>query len=93
MQKLSGNGIAFIEIDGELIEYELAAGEQLLVDSGLGTCWGGYLCRIVNLCDDLKSALHLPEGHRVYGVLMAGMPDERYLHVPYRPAADIEWVE
>ena len=34
MQKLSGNGIAFIEIDGELIEYELAAGEQLLVDSG-----------------------------------------------------------
>ena len=34
MQKLSGEGIAFVEIDGELIEYELAAGEQLLVDSG-----------------------------------------------------------
>lgn len=34
MQKLSGNGVAFIEIDGELIEYELAAGQQLVVDSG-----------------------------------------------------------
>ncbi len=34
MQKLSGNGVAFVEIDGELIEYELAAGEQLVVDTG-----------------------------------------------------------
>lgn len=71
----------------------MTVAEQLLVDSGIGTCWGGYLCRMVNLCDDLKSALHLPQGHQVYGVLMAGMPNERYLHIPYRPAADIEWVE
>ncbi len=34
MQKLSGNGVAFLEIDGELIEYELAAGQQLVVDTG-----------------------------------------------------------
>lgn len=34
MQKLSGNGLAFAEIDGELIEYELAKGEQLVVDTG-----------------------------------------------------------
>ena len=34
MQKLSGNGIAFAEIDGDLIEYELAPGQQLLVDTG-----------------------------------------------------------
>ena len=34
MQKLSGNGTAFIEIDGELVEYDLAAGEQLVVDTG-----------------------------------------------------------
>ena len=34
MQKISGNGVAFIEIDGELVEYDLAAGEQLVVDTG-----------------------------------------------------------
>jgi len=34
MQRLSGNGIAFVEIDGELIEYELKAGQQIVVDTG-----------------------------------------------------------
>jgi uncharacterized protein (TIGR00266 family) len=34
MQRLSGNGIAFVEIDGELMEYELKPGQQLIVDSG-----------------------------------------------------------
>lgn len=34
MQRLSGRGTAFVEIDGELIEHTLATGEQLLVDTG-----------------------------------------------------------
>ncbi len=34
MQRLSGNGIAFIEIDGELMEYDLAPGQQMIVDTG-----------------------------------------------------------
>lgn len=34
MQKLSGNGTAFLELDGYAAEYELAAGEQLIVDTG-----------------------------------------------------------
>ncbi len=34
MQKLTGNGIAFAEVDGELVEYTLAPGEQLVVDTG-----------------------------------------------------------
>jgi len=34
MQRLSGNGTAFIEIDGELIEYELKPGQQIIVDTG-----------------------------------------------------------
>ncbi len=34
MQRLSGRGVAFAEIDGELIEYQLAAGQQLIVDTG-----------------------------------------------------------
>lgn len=34
MQRLSGHGIAFVEIDGELIEYELKPGQQIVVDTG-----------------------------------------------------------
>ncbi len=34
MQRLSGSGIAFAEIDGDLIEYQLEAGQQMLVDTG-----------------------------------------------------------
>ena len=34
MQKLSGRGLAFLESDGSAVEYELQAGQQLIVDSG-----------------------------------------------------------
>lgn len=34
MQKISGNGMVFLEIDGHCKEYELAAGESMLVDTG-----------------------------------------------------------
>ena len=34
MQKLSGSGTAFIEIDGSAVEYDLAAGQQLIVSTG-----------------------------------------------------------
>ena len=34
MQRLSGHGTAFIEIDGDLVEYDLRPGEQIVVDTG-----------------------------------------------------------
>ncbi len=34
MQKLSGHGTAFAEVDGELVAYELKAGQQMVVDTG-----------------------------------------------------------
>ena len=34
MQRLSGSGIAFIEIDGSTMEYNLAPGQQMLIDTG-----------------------------------------------------------
>ena len=34
MQKLSGQGIAFIEIDGSTVEYDLQPGQQIVVDTG-----------------------------------------------------------
>ena len=34
MQRLSGSGMAFIEIDGELVEYDLAPGQKMIIDTG-----------------------------------------------------------
>lgn len=34
MQKLTGHGVAFLEIDGYTVEYDLAPGERLIVDTG-----------------------------------------------------------
>ncbi|CUX22362.1 TIGR00266 family protein [Clostridium sp. C105KSO13] len=34
MQRLSGRGVAFIEIDGELVEYQLETGQKIIVDTG-----------------------------------------------------------
>ena len=34
MQRLSGNGIAFVELDGYIKEYELMPGQQLVIDTG-----------------------------------------------------------
>lgn len=34
MNKISGNGIILLEIDGETVEYDLAPGQQMIVDTG-----------------------------------------------------------
>ena len=34
MQKLSGNGMAFLEIDGYAVEYDLGPGQQMVIDTG-----------------------------------------------------------
>lgn len=34
MQKLSGSGTAFLEIDGSTVEYDLARGQSMIVDTG-----------------------------------------------------------
>lgn len=34
MQKLSGSGLAFLEIDGSAVEYDLVAGQSIIVDTG-----------------------------------------------------------
>ena len=34
MQRLTGSGTAFVEIDGDLVQYDLAPGQQMVVDTG-----------------------------------------------------------
>lgn len=43
MQKVSGSGIAFAEFDGHVVEYDLAAGQQIVVDTG-------YLAAMTSSC-------------------------------------------
>jgi len=67
--------------------------EELLNDAGLGTCWGGYFQRMSNAIPELKEALGIPKGHKVYTTLMVGLPDEHYSAIPHRPEAKIHWIE
>jgi len=34
LQKFSGNGMVFLEVDGDVIEYDLEEGEKLIIDQG-----------------------------------------------------------
>lgn len=43
MQKLSGQGVAFIEIDGYAVEYELLPGQSMVIDTG-------YLAAMTESC-------------------------------------------
>lgn len=43
LQKVSGNGIAFAEFDGHVVEYDLQPGQQIVVDSG-------YLAAMTTSC-------------------------------------------
>ena len=44
MQKISGNGTAFIEIDGHGVEYTLQAGQEMILDNG-------YLAAMEETCE------------------------------------------
>ena len=49
MQKLSGNGTAFVEIDGHVVEYDLADGQSMVIDTG-------YMAAMTDSCTmEIKS--------------------------------------
>ncbi len=43
MQKLSGNGTAFVEFDGDLVTYDLEPGQSMIIDTG-------YLAAMTSTC-------------------------------------------
>lgn len=62
MQRLSGSGIAFVEIDGELIEYDLQAGQQLVVDTGYVAGFESSVSMNIQQVSGLKNKLLGGEG-------------------------------
>ena len=62
MQRLSGNGIAFLEIDGSTMEYDLASGQQMLIDTGYLAMMDGSVQIDVQSVKGVKNVLLGGEG-------------------------------
>lgn len=62
MQKVSGNGVVFIEIDGDLQEYELAPGQKLVVDSGYLAAMEGSVTMDIQTVKGVKNKFLGGEG-------------------------------
>ena len=60
MQKFSGNGTVFAEFDGHVIEYELQAGQQIVVDTG-------HLAGMTASCNIYINIVHL-----VFNIIFGG---------------------
>lgn len=62
MQRLSGHGIAFVEIDGELVEYDLKPGQQIVVDTGNVAGFEPSVCMEIQQVPGMKNKLFGGEG-------------------------------
>lgn len=70
MQKLSGSGTAFLEFDGYIKEYELAPGQQIVVDTGYLAAMTGF-CKIeVKTVPGVKNMLFGGEG--IFNTVITG---------------------
>ena len=62
MQRLSGRGVAFLEIDGHACEYTLAAGQSMIVDTGYLACMDASCSMEIVTVPGAKNALFGGEG-------------------------------
>lgn len=62
MQRLSGRGLAFVEIDGDLKEITLAPGQQIVVDTGIVAGFEAGVKMDIQTVKGLKNKLFGGEG-------------------------------
>ena len=62
MQKFTGNGLVFLEIDGTAIDYQLAAGQSKIVDTGYLAAMDGSCSMDVVTVKGVKNVLFGGEG-------------------------------
>ena len=68
--------------------------ELLLVQQGLGTCWGGYLRQVSDRFPEIRALLHIPEGCHLRCALMTGYAkNERYPNAIVHQAPEAYWLE
>ena len=70
MQKISGSGTVFLEIDGSTVEYTLQAGQQLLVDTGYVAMMDATVRMEIQRIKGVKNALLGGEGF--FNTLLTG---------------------
>lgn len=62
MQKISGEGMVFLEIDGSCTKYELQPGQQLVVDTGYVAAYTGTCQMDIQTVKGFKNAVFGGEG-------------------------------
>lgn len=62
MQKFTGTGLVFLEVDGSAIEYDLAAGEKMIVDTGHTVMMDSTIDFDVQMVKGVKNVLFGGEG-------------------------------
>lgn len=62
MQRLSGRGTAFIEVDGAAVEYELSPGQQIIVDTGYIAAMSATCSMDIQAVPGVKNVLFGGEG-------------------------------
>ncbi len=62
LQKVSGQGVVFAEFDGSVVEYELAAGQKIIVDTGNLAAMSATCKMDIQTVPGLKNAVFGGEG-------------------------------
>lgn len=76
MQKLTGNGIAFVEFDGSIKEYTLEAGQSIIVDTGYLAAMDATCSLEIQSVPGLKNMMFGGEG--IFNTVVKG-PGRVYL--------------
>lgn len=76
MQKISGTGMAFIEIDGYVVQYELGAGQQMVIDTGYLAAMSSTCSMDIQTVKGIGNALFGGEG--LFNTVVTG-PGKIYL--------------
>ena len=76
MQRLSGHGMAFVEIDGYVVEYDLQPGQQLVVDTGYLAAMSATCTMDIQTVKGIGNALFGGEG--LFNTVVTG-PGKVYL--------------
>lgn len=80
-------GLAQIDCASALAYFDLAAPTL-----ELGCCWAGFFLAAIAQYQPLQEALPIPEGHKAFGMLMAGYPKYRYRRLVPRRVPNITWI-
>ena len=76
MQRLSGQGIAFAEFDGHVVEYDLAPGQSMVVDTGYLAAMDATCSMEIQSVPGVKNAVFGGEG--LFNTVVTG-PGRIYL--------------